>query len=93
MAEMIFKDGVFFKGSDNYDQLIQILSVLGEDDLNAYVKRYNLRIPKKAKKMIKSSFEKQELSSFVDDNNSDLATDDALDLLEKMLVYDKNKRI
>jgi hypothetical protein len=50
--------------------------------LNAYVKRYNLRIPKKAKKMIKSSFEKQELSSFVDENNNDLATEDALDLLE-----------
>jgi len=58
MAEMIFKDGVFFKGSDNYDQLIQIISVLGEDDLYEYVNKYKLRIPKKAKKWMKGRFDK-----------------------------------
>ena len=34
MAGMIFKCDTFFKGSDNYDQLIRILKVLGEEDLN-----------------------------------------------------------
>ena len=33
MAGMIFKVDTFFKGSDNFDQLIRIMRVLGEDDL------------------------------------------------------------
>jgi len=33
MAGMIFKMDTFFKGSDNYDQLIRIMRVLGEDSL------------------------------------------------------------
>jgi len=46
MAGMIFRVDTFFKGSDNFDQLIKILKVLGEEDLFAYVKKYNLTIPK-----------------------------------------------
>lgn len=30
MAAMIFKKDTFFKGSDNYDQLIRIMRVLGD---------------------------------------------------------------
>ena len=52
MAGMIFKVDTFFKGSDNFDQLIRIMRVLGEDDLHEYVHRYNLKIPKEAKKLI-----------------------------------------
>lgn len=33
MAGMIFKVDTFFKGSDNFDQLIRIMRVLGEDSL------------------------------------------------------------
>ena len=39
MAGMIFKVDTFFKGSDNFDQLIRIMRVLGEDDLHEYVHR------------------------------------------------------
>jgi casein kinase II subunit alpha len=46
MAGMIFRIDTFFKGSDNFDQLIKILKVLGEDDLKLYVEKYNLVIPK-----------------------------------------------
>ena len=42
---------------------------------------------------MKESYEKQEWHYFVEDKNKDTATEDALDLIGKMLVYDKNKRI
>ena len=94
MAGMIFKCDTFFKGSDNYDQLIRILKVLGEEDLNQYVIKYNLKIPKEVKKLMKGyEFEKQPWEIFVTNRNKHMVTPDALDLLSKMLVYDKNLRI
>ena len=53
LAGMIFKIDTFFKGSDNFDQLIKIMRVLGEDDLHDYVHKYNLKIPKDCKKLMK----------------------------------------
>jgi casein kinase II subunit alpha len=50
---MIFKVDTFFKGSDNYDQLIRIMKVLGDDDLHEYVHKYNLKLPKEVKKLMK----------------------------------------
>lgn len=70
MAGMIFKMDTFFKGSDNFDQLIRIMRVLGEDDLHDYVQRYNLKIPKDAKKLMKGQdFQKQPFSNFVTGRN------------------------
>ena len=66
LAGMIFKIDTFFKGSDNYDQLIRIMRVLGDEDLYAYVDRYNLKIPKEVKKLIKKEeFEKTPYTAFV----------------------------
>ena len=94
MAGMIFKVDTFFKGSDNFDQLIRIMRVLGEDDLHEYVHRYGLKIPKDAKKLMKGQeFEKQPFTNFVNGKNQHMVSDDAIDLLGKMLVYDKNERI
>lgn len=70
MAGMIFKVDTFFKGSDNFDQLIKIMKVLGEDDLHEYVHRYNLKIPKEVKKLMKGyEFEKIPWESFVNNRN------------------------
>ena len=94
MAGMIFKIDTFFKGSDNFDQLIRIMKVLGDDDLHEYVHKYNLKIPKEVKKLMKGQdFIKQPFSSFVNQKNQHMISDEALDLLSKMLVYDKNLRI
>ena len=62
------------------------MKVLGEDDLHEYVHRYDLKIPKEVKKLMKGKeFPKQDYKSFVNDKNKDMVDDDALDLLEKML--------
>jgi casein kinase II subunit alpha len=94
MAGMIFKIDTFFKGSDNFDQLIRIMRVLGEDALNAYVNRYALKIPKEVKKLMKGQeFQKQPFENYVTGKNQHMCSPEALDLLSKMLVYDKNERI
>lgn len=70
------------------------MRVLGEDDLHDYVQRYNLKIPKEAKKLMKGAeFEKIPWTNFINGRNKHMISDEALDLLGKMLVYDKNKRI
>lgn len=94
MAGMIFKVDTFFKGSDNFDQLIRIMKVLGEDSLHDYVHRYGLKIPKEVKKLMQGQeFEKKSWQLFVNDRNKHTAHAEAIDLLDKMLVYDKNERI
>ena len=94
MAGMIFKVDTFFKGSDNFDQLIKIMKVLGEDDLMEYVNKYNLKIPKEARKLMKGyEFEKVPWNNFINNRNKHMVSPEALDLLSKMLLYDKNLRI
>jgi casein kinase II subunit alpha len=88
MAGMIFRIETFFKGTDNFDQLFKIVKVLGEADLNTYRRRYNLTIPKEAKKLIRGydkPLDKLPWASFISDKNRHLAGEDAVDLLDKML--------
>jgi casein kinase II subunit alpha len=53
MAGMIFKVDPFFKGSDNNDQLIKIVKVMGTDDLVKYLKKYRLALPNALAKLMK----------------------------------------
>ena len=41
---MIFKKEPFFRGADNYDQLVRIAKVLGTDNLYSYLNKYNLEL-------------------------------------------------
>ena len=94
MAGMIFRRDTFFKGLDNFDQLLKIIKVLGKEDLDKYLKRYNLRMPIEVKKMMGSKeWPKQPWENFITAENMEFANEDALDLLDKMLQFDKNLRI
>jgi casein kinase II subunit alpha len=92
MAGMIFKVDPFFKGSDNNDQLIKIAKVMGTDDLQTYVKKYKINIPAPIAKILKS-YPAMDLEEFINKNNQSLVSEEGLDLLRKMLAYDKNLRI
>ena len=73
---------------------MKILKVLGEDELFAYVKKYNLTIPKECQKLMRGhTYPKRPWESFINDVNRHLVNEDGLDLLTKMLQYDKNLRI
>ncbi|KAG6525823.1 hypothetical protein ZIOFF_015794 [Zingiber officinale] len=41
---MIFRKEPFFYGRDNHDQLVKIAKVLGTDELNAYLNKYQLEL-------------------------------------------------
>ena len=86
MAGMIFKVDTFFKGSDNFDQLIKIMKVLGEDDLYEYLQKYNLKVPKEVKKLMKGyEFDKIPWENFVNNRNKHMVSPEAFDLLGRML--------
>ena len=94
MAGMIFKIETFFKGSDNFDQLFRIIKVLGQESLFKYLSKYGLDLPPEVQSMMRGrEFPKIPWQSFVNDKNKHLADDNALDLLESMLKFDKNERI
>lgn len=65
---------------------------MGSANLQEYMKKYQLNMPKQLVKLVKNTDEVP-LESFVNMNNHSRVTKDALDLLRKMLVYDKNGRI
>ena len=92
LAGFLFKMDTFFKGSDNYDQLVKIVDVMGTANLIEYLRRYRLNLPKQVAKLITNT-DAVPLESFVNGNNYSRVTKDGLDLLYKMLVYDKNGRI
>ena len=45
-AELIFKCPPLFHGSDNPDQLAKIIKVLGTDESNKFMDKYNVKYPK-----------------------------------------------
>jgi casein kinase II subunit alpha len=91
LAAMIFKKEPFFCGKDNYDQLVKIAKVLGTDDLNSYLEKYNISLSSQLQAML-NRFPKKSLSKFITEENRNTVNDEALDLLEKMLQYDHQLR-
>lgn len=92
MAETIFMKSPFFRGADNNDQLVRIAEVMGTDDLKTYMNAYRLTMPAATKRLMRE-FKQVPLESFKDAQNASLCSLEAIDLLYRMLVYDKNKRI
>lgn len=56
------------------------------------MRTYKLNLPSEAARLIKST-DVVPWTAFVSDKNRDRVNPEGLDLLSKMLVYDKNKRI
>ena len=92
LAGFLFKMDTFFKGSDNNDQLVKVVETMGTANLLEYMRRYRLNMPKQLNKLITNT-EQVPLESYANQNNQSRLTQDGIDLLKEMLVYDKNKRI
>ena len=91
-AGMIFQKEPFFQGKDNYDQLVKIAKVLGTDELFAYVERYNVQLDSHYDDAL-GQFPKKEWEKFRNQTNGQLASEEAIDLLSKMLRYDHAERV
>jgi len=94
-AGMIFRKDPFFKGRNNYDQLVQIIKVLGGDDFYHYVDKYKIRLDDKLQAILdriprtsRKSWEK-----FVTAQNQHFTSELAFDLLDRMLLFDHEARI
>jgi len=90
-AGMIFRKEPFFVGRDNYDQLVKIARVLGTNDLIKYLEKYDLTLDSHFDGIM-GRYTKKSWRRFVTDENRMLCSDHALDLLDKMLQYDHQKR-
>ena len=56
------------------------------------MRRYKINMPKQLTKLITNKDEVP-LENFVNANNYARVTEDGLDILRKMLIYDKNERV
>ncbi|CAK0896741.1 unnamed protein product [Prorocentrum cordatum] len=92
LAGMVFRRHPFFKGADNYDQLDRIARVLGTEKLVEYVERYQQELDPDVQAAL-GEHPGQAWSEFVTPENQHLVSDEAIDLIDRMLVYDHASRI
>lgn len=107
LAGLLFRREPFFRGKDNEDQLGKIVSVLGTRDFLPYVRKCNVRLTSGMRASI-GKYCSVSLSGEKDVTSSNVArrkpwltfltpecpipTAEALDLLDKLLVYDHEQR-
>jgi casein kinase II subunit alpha len=65
---------------------------MGTENFILYLKRYKLSLPTAVAKSMKQ-YPEIYLDSFINKQNKQLVSDEALDLLLRMLIFDKNQRI
>ena len=82
----------FFKGCDNHDQLNQITKILGTEELYEYVNKYKIPLEIQLERIL-GSYKSVKLSSLVNSKNKHLASPEAINLVEKMMVYDHVDKI
>jgi len=91
-AGLIFQKEPFFKGRDDCDQLVEIVRVLGGEGLHAYLSKYELQLDPNMDGAI-GRHPRRAWQKFVSDVNKHLISAEAIDLVNKMLVYDPVARI
>jgi casein kinase II subunit alpha len=91
-AGMIFMKEPFFHGNDNYDQLEKIAKVLGTPELFEYLEKYNIELDTNFEGVL-GKHTKKPWSKFITNENKRFVSNEALDLLSRMLVYDHAGRI
>merc|ERR1712232_472573 len=91
-AGLVFKKDTFFQGHDNNDQLVKIANVLGTETLFAYIEKYGVDLGAHFDGNL-GRCPRKRWSKFDTDENKHLATDEAIELLDSMLIYDHAARI
>lgn len=92
LAGIIFKREPFFRGSNNDDQLVKITKVLGTESLEKYLHRYNIVLDEVFDEIM-GTYNKKSWDKFINEDNDIYTTEDAIDLIDKMLVMDHGDRI
>ena len=92
VASRYFKGPELLVDKDNYDQLVKIAKVLGTDDLYKYIEKYGLTLDNHYNGIL-GNYPKKPWNKFINDENKHLCSNEAIDLLSKMLIYDRAQRI
>ncbi|KAI4369975.1 hypothetical protein MLD38_018364 [Melastoma candidum] len=91
-AGMIFRKEPFFYGHDDHDQLVKIAKVVGIDELNAYLRKYQLELDPQLEVLV-GWHTKKPWSRFINADNQHLVSPKAIDFLDKLLRYDHQERL
>ena len=91
LAAFLFKRQVFFRGEDEFDQLVRIAKVLGSEELYRYAEKYGVEVDPALVQAV-GYRPRQPWRKFVTDDNRHLVTPEALDLLGRLLTYDHQAR-
>lgn len=92
LGAIIFKKEHMFLGKDNPDQLVKIVGVMGSNDFFAFVDKFDIDIDNHDQTLLKNR-KRKPWTSFIKDKNREFCSEEALDLLAQMLVYDHSTRI
>mmetsp|Transcript_38095 Transcript_38095/g.84870 ORF Transcript_38095/g.84870 Transcript_38095/m.84870 type:complete len:383 (-) Transcript_38095:1448-2596(-) len=92
LAALVFKKAVFFRGEDEFDQLVKIARVLGTDDLYKYCDKYGIDLDPRLAQMcgIRPAVP---WKKFINAENLALTSPAVFDLLGKLLRYDHSERL
>jgi len=93
LSGMVFRREPFFHGNDNQDQLVKIARILGTDGLFAYLDKYGQELDPHFDHEVLGRHSRKAWSKFITAENQHLASPDAIDLIDSMLVYDHAARI
>lgn len=91
LASMVFKKDPFFHGKSNTDQLVQIVRVLGSDDLHSYLQKYNLTLSEEYEDL--GYYNRRPWKRVINENNQHLVSEEFLDFIDKLLRYDHQERL
>ena len=91
---ILFQIDYLFKGENNQDQLVKIAKQLGYEEISKFLEKYNgdCFLASKIKNKIKG-YTRKNWDEYINDKNKYLISDDAIDLLNKLLEIDHQKRI
>jgi casein kinase II subunit alpha len=71
---------------------VKIAKVLGTEELYAYVEKYNVQLDSHYDDIL-GNHPRKPWAKFITPQNDQLVTDEAIDLLSKMLKYDHAERV
>lgn len=91
-AAMIFDKNPFFNGINAEDQLVKIVEVLGMDGFSSFLKKYDIEYTMDCLDRVGLT-KKTSYSSFMSSCNMSYVTDEAIDFVNAIFVYDHRKRL
>lgn len=93
-AGIVFKTQPFFAGKDTFDMLSKIAKMVGSESLFAWVEKTEVAVDDlEALKSVIGKHKAKDMKKLVNFKNEKLATDEALDLISKLLVVDPSERL